>query len=208
MTPPIGSTRGGVRGLPIDTSPVIVDDYEDGDIAEYAGDTGSYTTQQTTVYEGSYALQETDTSTGAAWLQSTSGLNAYPSQGDTWSVRVYLDQSTSNPFIQYALQSNTNGSDRYDLQLDSQNGDFKIRVTSGGSTSTLASDTSVSYPSGEWLKVTVQWASDGTMTATVEDASGTQLSQISATDTTFTSGGVGFIDPSDEQPLFDYWVIE
>jgi len=51
----------------------LYDDFEDNDITEYQGDTGSFTTQNSTVYDGSYALQGNSSSSSGSSTSARSG---------------------------------------------------------------------------------------------------------------------------------------
>jgi len=56
------------------TSTGTVDDFADGDIAEYGGDTGNWSAQSNVVYTGSYAVAA-EHSSGNSGITSTSGLD-------------------------------------------------------------------------------------------------------------------------------------
>lgn len=172
------------------TEIAIVDDLEDNDIAEYKYNTGNFTTQSTTVKEGSYALEYTATSN--SHMTSYSGLNYYPQQGDTIKWNGYLNGS-NYILLYFACQSGTGDSstrpDGYASFLDLSNSEFKLRKRDAGTNSTLASS-SFTFSTGEWYEVKLDWASDGTMTHTLYDSTGSTVASHSATDTTFTSGGI------------------
>lgn len=171
-----------------------IDDFEDNDLAEYAGDTATWATQTSTVSSGSYAAKCTVSSGGGDHsIASTSGLPYYPSPGDTFRAAVQIgDATTGIPMVGYFAQSETATPDGYKVLFDAANSNFKLRLTQGGSNSVLVSDTSVDYTGFDtaFWAVEVDVTSDNTHTVTLLDDTGTQVSQISTTDTTFTSGGI------------------
>lgn len=166
----------------------IIDDFEDGDIAEYTGDTGQFTVQGTTVFEGANALE--GTSDGARHrIISTAGLNAYPAQGDTFQCRIRDDTGSLTAGIAWGVQD---GNNLYRAMVSSQGDNLQLWLKENGGYNRLV-ETAVTVPQDEWLRLEIDWAGDGTMTVTLFDSADTQLAQISATDTTFTSGGIGWI---------------
>ncbi len=185
---------GGFDGwatLPMPT--VEIDYYEDNDLGEYTKTrNGSSSTTTTDSYEGSYALEQTFSGTNYAEIQSTSGLNAYPKQGDTVTWHVKRNSNTDTAYaLFYAVQSETDSPDSYQVDIRPANGSFRIVKWSSGSPTALNS-VSASYPSNEWMTVKLDWGNDGSMTATIEDSTGTEIASVSASDTAYSSGGIGF----------------
>lgn len=167
---------------------VIIDGFEDNDLSEYSGDTGQYQTQTGTVKDGTYALQ--GTSDGSAYLiQSTSGLDNYPSEGDTFRWWYQTDTGgAGSGYFRYGLQDSNN---HYRGGIDRANSELRLEIRDSGNLTTLASN-ALSISSGTWYELELVWQTDGTMTLTAYDDTGSQLAQCSATDTSYTSGGVGF----------------
>jgi len=58
--------------------------------------------------------------------------------------------------------------------------------------STQLADVSADIPYNAWLRFVVEWGTDGSLTFTVYDSTDSQIGQATATDTTYTSGGIGF----------------
>jgi hypothetical protein len=171
-----------------------IDGFEDNDIDEYGGDKSIYTVQTGTVYDGNYALKgEQSGETTIRTISSLSGLSKYPQPGDTFRYRVYPANLSDNVqyFVQFATQSETSAPDRYSIKLDGGGDEFEISKRVSGSFTELAAATQT-Y-SSQWYTVEVEWADDGTITATLYDDTDTQLNQITATDTTFVGGGVGWV---------------
>lgn len=168
----------------------IIDDFEDGDISEYSGNTDLYDVSKTKPHDGTYSLTP---NTAYAEIRSSSGLANYPSHGDTWEFWIYIFDGFNDYFsVYFANQSNSNTDDGYDVIMQPNNA-VLLRLWEAGGYTELASDTST-LPQPEWCKVIVDW--QDTITITVEDSSGTQVAQCSATDTTYSSGGIAFYENS------------
>lgn len=170
----------------------FIDNFEDNDIDEYLGDTGTASVQTTTVQEGTYAL---DTASAGTFIYSIAGdgdpdLPNYPAQGDLFEARQYLGSSDVGQFA-WGLQDASN---YYYADTDPGAGTFQLRMVDGGTDSLLVEATGLTIPTGEWLRIEIEWMTDGTMIGKLFDASGTEItsSGIETTDDTWTSGGVGF----------------
>jgi len=183
----------------------VIDDFEDNDISEYSGDTGEYTVQSTTVKVGSYALEIPNISgDGGRHIQSLSGLDKYPQAGDTFEfwVRSEVGNSATPGF---ALQNDAKN-DCYDILFNDST--LGIRKFSGGSVSTLSS-VSHTISAATWYRIVVEWGGGGVITATVYDSSGSEVSNVSANDTTYTGGGIfcGGAGTGGDAWYFDTWKI-
>lgn len=168
----------------------VIDDFEDQDIAEYSGGTGSASVKSSAaipVYHGSYGLEIS----GTATIYTAAGnLNDDAEAGDTFEAHLYLGAGGIGRFL-FGVQD---GSNYYFVEADAANGDWHLGKVSGGTESTITEDTSVTIPNSEWLTLQVEWTGGGTMTATLFDSGDSQLSQISGTDTSWTSGGHGWAE--------------
>ncbi|UPV99667.1 hypothetical protein M0R88_14245 [Halorussus gelatinilyticus] len=171
------------------SSATVVDDFEDGNLSEYGFDRGSSgaSVVSSPTHSGSHALEYAGTNTEAI---STSGLNAYPSAGDTVSFWVRGSGGAAKTNLSYGVQDHTN---RYFVRVNISADNLALYRLEGGSSTELAADWSTPALSQDaWYELEVQWATDGTHTLTLLDSSGSQLTQVSTTDTTWSSGGVGF----------------
>lgn len=204
---------GGVQAVhdsaTVSTSVTIVDDFEDQDITEYAGDTGNCTVVSSPVQNGSYALEASTGSDTTVIISSTTGLNAYPSQGDTF--RVWVRTSTANALhaVMFGTQSESASTNRYQTGLNQHQGEFELAKADSNGFTELAAATQ-SYSDDTWYEIEVAWGTDDSITATLYDSAGSQLNQVSATDATFTSGGVGFLHnpgTGGSTTNYDYWRI-
>lgn len=189
------SGRGGTvgsRGFNAGPPTFVIDSFEDGDLSEYSvwnSSGGSVAAATTRAYDGSYALDHTTDGTGGHDIASTSGLQGYPDQGDTLDFRYYSSNSGDTVYYYFGFQDSNNF---YKAAHRSDSLGHRLVVNDAGSATELASNGSASFPTGEWVRHKIDWATDGTITCTLYDSTGTQISQISATDTTFADGGVGY----------------
>lgn len=204
----LGLRAGGLRLLNSFESLDTIDNfeailYEDkGNTLDtyYDGDLSASTRQQTTVQEGSDALEisEGDGTNRNLGSFDTDGLPNYPVQGDQFRCWFRTDSAQSGAdadvvALVFGLQNSGDVvSDRYRVGYQGSE-NFRLGKQQGGSFSTLA-ETPLTLSSNTWYEFDVVWETDGTITAKVFDTSGSEVTSggISATDTSFTSGGVGY----------------
>ena len=165
----------------------VIEDWEGSSpLSDWSGDTGSFGIQQSTVYEGSTALKCTD---NAQLSITKDGLTVAPADTPV-SGHFYNSSSSDEVGLVFGAQSTAGNSslDCYEVFLN-HNGNLRLFEQSSGSETTLAG-TSVSNVTDGWTKQTVDWQSDGTISVTFTDTTGTTTT-ISATDTTYSSGRIG-----------------
>jgi hypothetical protein len=165
----------------------VIDDFEDGDLSEYAGDIGGFNVQTGSVYEGTYAL-ESDGPTTSQYIYSTSDLPRYPRAGDTVQFRAEISRADSTIGAVFAATSGESG---YLVALDDANERLYLARLDSGSFNML-SENAFTVATGTWYRVKVDWGASGSITATAYNGSGTQVAQVSATDSTYTGGGFGW----------------
>lgn len=170
------------------------DDFKDGDIAEYQGNIADFNVQSTTVLEDSYSLE------GAA----VSGVEIHRED-------VKVNEGTD---FQYYTQVGTNAvsitefsyidlDNYYQVVVDHNNDRVALEVVEGGTNSTVVEDTAPGVPSGERLKVKVEWDRGGDFNLYFLDAADNQFAAISGNDPTHTGGGIGF--KSGDANSTKYW---
>jgi hypothetical protein len=191
---------GSSDSVTLDT--LIVDNFEDNNLNEYTEtvNSGVFQTQSGVVDNGEYALEKSSTSSGSnPEIISTSGLDNYPEQGDTirYSVR-FESSSVAFPGFLFGVQD---GSNYYYVDTDSDS-DIRIRKSTSSGGSILASSTG-SFGAGTWHDVVIDWQTDGTITATINGNT-----SVTATDTTFTTGGIGFRGDDENVEYFDHVRID
>lgn len=77
----------------------VVDNFEDGDISDYSGDTGVFSVVQDKTYNGNYALYSNVTNSSTISATESSGLPRTPSRGDTFRFSYYLSQKERDMFL-------------------------------------------------------------------------------------------------------------
>jgi len=178
-----------------------VDSFEDDDISEYSGDTANFSIVTSPVYDGSYSLEGTSSGT-AQNLDSTTDLNVYPEAGDNFSYRENVDTDSWNGGTKFGFQDSNN---YYMIVNSTQDSAIYLKEKVGGSWTTMDS-VSVTIPQDEWLKVRVEWATSGDITATVENSTGSTVGTVSGHDENFSSGGIGFsANTAASTAQYAYW---
>ncbi len=180
-------------------SGTLVDSYEDQNLSEYGGDTSPWSfVTSPGVTDGSYALQNDDVGV----IQSTSGLNAYPSQGDTVRHDHHITESGAALGFLLFTQDETSTPNGYMIRPSDASDAFQIYRVDDGSFTLLDEDTSVTFSQGDQLEIDVTPTTDG-VDATCS-RSGSQIASVSTTDTTYTSGGIGWRSGGATASTVDY----
>jgi len=206
----------GVQAGKIDTGPVFIsepipdDENQFGDVTYNTSEWGVTTSPES--FFGNYIWESFDTNMSYSRLDhylSYSGLPNYPVAGDIFSF--YAKEITSS-------NDNTSIYTAFGVQDSSNNYGVKVRKASPIS---IVKDRSVVVSGsnyindGVWYDVEVSWGTNGDIVVTVYevDGSGTrtnQYDQISYNDTSYTSGGVGWIlpEPTGGGIAHQYWTID
>jgi len=171
----------------------VIDDFEDGDITEYGGDTASFQTvaSPTCATGSSTALEGASNVSAAHRIFSTGGLNAYPQPGDTIEFHFNPQDSESQSGFFYGHSSETVVDDGYEwFYAPSQNAMQLFRADNGSFTK--LGGTTVTVTPGACHRVTIEWAVGGNHTLTLFEPDGTQSGQFTVTDSTYSNKGIGF----------------
>lgn len=187
----------------LENAVTVVDDFEDGNLSEYAGDTFYASVQSNTVFEGSNALKF-NADGSSRLIYSTSGLNAYPSAGDTFTLRAWLPTANTGMKTYFGVQDSNNYYATFMQDFEQQWQLFKYE---NGTETSLVDKTNQGIPQDQWARQEIDWQSDGTIECRLYDSSGTLVSTISATDSTFSSGGIGFGTYGNYDHYWDNMVI-
>lgn len=168
-----------------------LDSFEDG-ITSYGGDTSGFDINST-AYDGSQSLEHLGGNSPAVISDTDVSVAA----GDTISWRVYLPSGDAGTSVMFGTQEESATETGYSIYLadaedTSSSHKIVLRRWDDGSLTTLSEKTNINFPDTEWLRVEVDWQTDGRIDVTVFDAAGNTLTTISATDTTYSSGGIGF----------------
>lgn len=168
------------------TAVTTIDDFEDGDIAEYGGDTGAFSATTNLAYNGSYGCEQSSSSnynaisdTGPSLSQGDTITSWHNSAGDVSSILVFAQSETG-----------ISNMSAYEARIKPSANELLLMRRDSGSGTTLSS-ASVSLSANTWYQLEVATATDDTIIVTCYDDTGTQLKQISATDANYISGGIG-----------------
>jgi hypothetical protein len=181
-----GSTDSGSTDSGSTTPSGVLEDFE-GDLSAYTGDTGAFSLSTSRPYAGDGHLESS--SNGAVWH---TGLDT--EVGATYEARVWQYAGT---FAQVLFCVDDASSGKADLSGYGVEVDFgwskelSLVRYDGGSTKTLASKACEQYPES-WNRVTFSRGSDGTIAASAYAEDGTRIASVSATDTAYTGGKLGF----------------
>lgn len=170
------------------------DDFEDNNITEYSGNTSMFATNASFNYEGSYGLAaaggyETGKTTGGIYRTGTTF-----GQGSTIRFFQKLAAGTDDePCTLFAVQGS---GQNYAVCLDQYPTDKVIiskNVTSNSNDSggTELASSSVTWTAG-WYEVVINWLTNNSINVTVYNSSGSTVATTSVTDSTYSSGGMGF----------------
>jgi uncharacterized phage protein gp47/JayE len=165
----------------------LIDSFEDGDIAEYSGDTGS----------GS-VISDEDATNGSNVLQldATDGTHIYNDnillqQG----TRLHADvrpQTGTVPIITFAVQPG-DARDYYQIAVDEAADEVRLeRVVGDTVDATLDTLTGAGLTVDSFHEIECNWTITDNINVTVYDPDGNELGVLSATDDTYTTGHPGF----------------
>ncbi len=174
---------------------IAADDFEDGGISEYSGDTSLFAVDGSFAYGGANGIDNTGNETSKA----TNGIGRFDqtvSQGEIIRFMQYVDTVAGSGDevctlfgVQLPITVNNNyavcleqfGTDRISIVRDAKNTD---------SSGTLLASSTVTYQTG-WYEVEIDWKTNDTIN--VELWKGDVLvATTSVIDSTYTSGGYGF----------------
>jgi Domain of unknown function (DUF2341) len=182
----------------IDDTFIAADDFEDDDIAEYSGQTGLFNVGTALAYDGTYGLDNAGQTTSRANLGGIFRLDQTVSQGETFRFSQYVDTTGTSDEVctKFGVQSPGTANDNYAVCVELAGTDRIVLVkdavendSSGGAT-TL--DTANSTFTTGWYVFGVAWGTDDTINVTMYNSGGGVVDTLSATDSSYTSGGIGF----------------
>lgn len=191
--PTPGSSYDGGQ---VNDSPVI-DGFEDNDLKEYSGQTGSFSVTGNPTYQRSYALQaDTGGNSGAEWIVSTSGLENYPSHGESFKFYVRSSAVGSSDDHRQEVWFAADGTgDAYALRFnwDEQDNFFAVKIAGGSTGTVMDEDKTVSgdYEAGHWYRGEV-YREDTTDVYLFDTETDDRISTLSFTDTEYEDNdGIG-----------------
>jgi hypothetical protein len=135
-------------------------------------------------------------------------LNSYPEEGHEWTYWFRpTDGSIGNYTLLFAKQEDGTDQNSYRMEHRPDTNDIRFVRDQGGSRTVLASD-SVNWQGGQWHRVRINWQEPGDFTIEVQDNNGTVLAQLTASDSTYTEGGIGWTGSTDQDAYFDHAVVD
>lgn len=185
---------GGIFGWP--------EDFESGNLDKYGGDLSVFEVSKSNSYEGTYHLTAPNTSKNTFEMIHTREIQAEPPV----TMGVYVGDYDRAGFS-FAAQNElgASGYSGYNVSIANGGGQPRIAKWDAGSEVLLDVQQDDTLTSGYELWE-IDWQSDGTITFTqYEGTAGTNVKQtISATDTTYISGGIGWSCFQEISPNYDY----
>jgi protocatechuate 3,4-dioxygenase beta subunit len=190
-----------ISGTAAAADPVgIVTDFENGTVTDnWYGDVYNASFDSSTAQSGSQSVNITHS--GIRSDPANESLLRYPQRGDSWDYHIRLPTG-SYTNVGGSFNWAEGGDARYIISIIKGVDELRIEKTNSTGYYKLET-TSLPVPAGEWLRVQVTHALDGTITASVFDSTGSQLGTASVVDTEGTDGGIQLQEKSDGHVWFD-----
>jgi len=189
-----GNGGAAYGGIGTTTFPVF-DDFEDTNITEYSGDTSLFAADTTFAYQGSYGLEAANPSGRTTDGIYRTSASATVTQGQTVRFFQYINTSGGSfdeTCTMFGVQSNQNNN--YAVCLEQVSGTDRVSISRGVDdndlSGTILASTTIAYTTG-WYEVEVDWGTDDSIAVSVYKDNAL-VATTSATDGTYTSGGMGF----------------
>ncbi|MBI2120828.1 MAG: DUF2341 domain-containing protein, partial [Parcubacteria group bacterium] len=176
---------------------IFYDGMEDNGITEYSGDTSLFRTTTSFNYEWSYGLTSAVGSEGARTTDGIYRTDVSVAQGQTIRYFDYIDTSTGGDdevCTLFGVQSPGSNNNNYAVCLEVFGTDHVAlvkNVSSNDSSGTSLASKNVTFSTG-WYEVEVDWKTNNAIDVSVYDNTGALFATTTATDSSYTSGGVGF----------------
>jgi hypothetical protein len=175
---------------------IFFDDFENGNLSNYSGDTGAgyFTVGATFAYQGIYGLDAVGNET-AKTIDGIYRTGTTIPQGSTirWFQYVNAGQS-DEPCTLFGVQSPGSNNNNYALCFDEYPADrleIVKNVSNNDGSGTMLASTTVTWVTG-WYEAKVDWRTNNTIYASVYDSNGALFATTTVTDSSYTSGGMGF----------------
>ncbi len=176
---------------------IVADDFEDGNITEYSGQTTLFTAGTSFNYNLSYGLDNAGNETGRANTGGIYRLDQTVSQGETFRYLQYIDTAgtSDETCTKFGIQGSNVPNDNYAICVELPGTDHISLVRNAidnevSASLTLASST-ISLTTG-WYEFEVDWGTDDSLFVSVFNSAGSLAASMSASDSNYTTGGFGF----------------
>ena len=176
----------------------VVDNFEDGDISEYNGDTGAFTVQSNTVLEGTRTLK------GMSASSTISHTGVETPRGYQYRARVLaVSGSGAKPALMTCIQNlSAPLDDCYYLALDPVNDSLSLHRRENGNDIVLQ-QTDVALEEGVEYQLLLEMQHDS-ISGAVLDADGNDLGEAGEHDVTYSDGYLGVHLRGGSPGHFDY----
>lgn len=176
----------------------IIDNFEDGDISEYSGDTGNYSVVSNRSYNGSNALYNGGNNDN---IYSKGNLNISPQPGDIFQIRTYHGDDEAGSSFGFGFNGSGDGNYAgYHAGIDKW---FITNTDDGPDNGGYISDSNPE--SGQWWKWIVKWYKDKTADFTVYDENGNVIAgPMSYNADKYTDKGIWF-SSAHQSGNHDHW---
>lgn len=176
------------------TYPIMVESFEDGDMAEWEDPSDSYVVTDNpssggSATDGSYVMERDGSDFESAKSVSQSD---YPERGEVFEVDGYPASSGEFLYIEFGVNQTSNYNDRgdhYSLMLGNEDS-WELRKYVGGTETVLDTVSHTHDLQDTVMTFRVTWG-DPTITCELIDDTDTVLETVSADDTEYDSGGIG-----------------
>lgn len=179
----------GTDPIEFETSSVsileLVDSFEDGNISEYSGDTGTATTVTDSNAPHGNTVLELDATNGASIYRETE-----LTVGSTFHAHVNATASTV-PIIQFGIQKTQNNS-YYQIAVDEAADEVRLERYDEGSLASTVDTTAVTINTDTWYELSIDWNITGNISVSVLDPNDNEVATLGGTDSTYLNGWCGF----------------
>lgn len=187
--------NGGVSDASATSTFNYIDTFEDGNITEYSGDTSLFNVGTSFAYERTEGL-DTSGNESAKAVDGIYRTDVTVSRGEILRYLQYIDTGAGpgdETCTLFGVQNPGSGNQNYAVCLELYNTDrvsLARDVDYNDSSGVILASTTITYVTG-WYEVEIKWGTNSVIAVTVSQ-NGTVVATTSATDSTYTSGGVGY----------------
>jgi hypothetical protein len=179
-TPPIQFETSEVAVLQ------LVDSFESGDLSAYSGDTGAATVSTD---------QDATEGDNVLTMDATDGAMIYNDDVVLYQGGVYhcdlRPNTDTKPTMVFGIDQ-FDASNYYQVVLDEANQETRLEVVEGGTVTTTLDSSPTTVTANTFHEIEVNWSLTNNIGVTVYDNTGTELSTLGASDSTYTHGWAGF----------------
>ncbi|AGM11743.1 hypothetical protein HCTV5_137 [Halovirus HCTV-5] len=165
-----------------------LEDFENFDVARYAGDTGSFTDQQSFVKEGQFGGELTHGGPGAIVVS----LDGTTERGVWYSAWLRTGDGPGSAGVLWMVQNESSTPNAYHLGLESIDDTMEYNDFGGGSGISEVV-TNVTIDPETWYRVEFIARENGELYSEIVDGPSSAVgTTVTTTDNTYQSGGFGF----------------